>query len=99
MFILPILIILSLVMYVYYKVAILKSKDGLTQAYFNAKSRICLGIFIAAFGINQYLFYQSKISLFIGIIFLVLGIMQLTFGYKQAKFYRKEWKRLHPTTE
>lgn len=99
MFILPIIIILSLVMYVYYKVAILKSKDGLTQAYFNSKSRICLGLFVGTFGINQYLFYQSKISLLIGIIFLLLGLMQLTFGYKQVKFYRKEWERIHPTTD
>src|SRR5699024_7710774 len=99
MFIFPILIILSLVLYVYYKVSILKSKDGLTQAYFNAKSRICLGVFVASFGINQYLFYLSKLSLFIGIIFTILGLMQITLGYKQAKFYRKERKRLHPTTE
>jgi|SRR5699024_9048000 len=99
MFILPILIILSLVLYVYYKVAILKSKDALTQSYFNARSRICLGTFVAAFGINQYLFYQSRFSLFIGIAFLILGGIQLVYGYRQSKFYRKEWKRLHPTSE
>lgn len=99
MFIFPILIILSLVMYVYYKVAILKNKDGLAQAYFNAKSRICLGIFVAAFGINQYLFYQSKLSLFIGIVFLLLGTMQIIAGYKRVKFYRKEWKRLNPAEQ
>ena len=80
MIIFPIVIVLSVVMYIYYKVAILKTKDGLTQKYFNAKSRICLGLFILAFGINQYVFYQTKISLFIGIIFIVLGIMQSVRG-------------------
>lgn len=99
MFIFPIMIILSLVFYVYYKVAILKNKDGLTQAYFNAKSRVCLGSFISFFGVNQYLFYETKLALFIAIIFLVLGIMQFVHGYKQAKFYRKEWRRLETTTE
>lgn len=95
MFIFPVLIVLSLVFYVYYKVAILKSKDNLTQAYFNAKSRICLGSFVFLFGINQYVFYQTQLSLFIGILFLILGGMQLSVGFKEVKHYRKEWKRLN----
>lgn len=95
MVIFPIIIVISLVLYVYYKVAILKSSDGLTQAYFNAKSRICLGSFVLFFGINQYIFYQTKLSLFIGIIFLILGGMQLTRGFKETKHYRNEWRRLN----
>lgn len=51
MIILPILIVLSLVLYVYYKVAIIKSKDGLTQHYFNARSKICLGSFVFVSGL------------------------------------------------
>src|SRR5699024_9659742 len=90
MFILPIIIILSLVLYVYYKVAILKYKDGLTHAYYNARARVFLGLFVGTFWSNHYLFYQCKISLLIGIFYLLLGLMQLTFGYKQVKFYHKE---------
>ncbi|MEN1968231.1 YtpI family protein [Lentibacillus sp. N15] len=96
MVILPIIIAIALVLYIYYKVAILKSKDKLTQAYFNAKSRICLGVFVLMFGINQYVYYQTKLSLFIGIVFLILGGMQLNLGWKESKHYRKEWKRLYP---
>ncbi|WP_047981601.1 YtpI family protein [Ornithinibacillus contaminans] len=96
MIIFPIVIVLSIVMYLYYKVAILKTKDGLTQAYFNAKARICLGAFILFFGINQYIFYQTRISLFIGIIFIVLGVLQLVRGFKETKHYRSEWRRLNP---
>ncbi|GIO27820.1 YtpI family protein [Ornithinibacillus bavariensis] len=96
MIIFPIVIVLSVVMYIYYKVAILKTKDRLTQAYFNAKSRICLGLFISFFGINQYVFYQTKISLFVGIIFIFLGILQLVRGFRETKHYRNEWKRLNP---
>lgn len=92
----PIVIVLSAVMYIYYKVAILKTKDGLTQAYFNAKSRICLGLFMTVFGINQYVFYQTRISLFIGIIFIVIGIMQLVRGIKETRHYQNEYKRLNP---
>lgn len=95
MIIFPIIITLSLVFYVYYKVAILKSNDKLTQAYFNAKSRLCLGSFVFFFGINQYIFYQTKISLFIGIVFLILGWLQLNRGFKEVKHYRSEWKQLN----
>ena len=96
MVILPIIVAVSLVLYIYYKVIIFKYKDKLTRAYFNAKARICLGIFVLVFGINAYLFYQTRLALFIGIVFLVLGGMQLNLGVKQTKHYRKEWKRLYP---
>ena len=96
MVIFPIVIVISIVLYIYYKVAILRTKDTLSQHYFNAKSRICLGTFILFFGINQYLYYQTKLALFITIIFVVLGILQLNRGVKETKHYRKEWQRLNP---
>lgn len=96
MVIFPILIVISVVLYIYYKVAILRTRDSLTQLYFNAKSRISLGCFILLFGINQYLFYGSKLSLLIGIFFIILGIIQVNYGWKEAKHYRKEWRRLNP---
>jgi len=92
----PIIIVLSVVLYIYYKVAILKTKDDLKKAYFNAKSRICLGSLVFFYGINQYIFYQTRLSLFIGIVFLILGGMQLRFGLKLTKHYRSEWRRLYP---
>lgn len=94
MFLVAILIMISIVLYIYYKVSILKTKDQLSQVYFNAKARICLGSFIFFFAINQYLLYGTKISLFIGFIFLFFGIIQMNRGFKEAKHYRKEWKRL-----
>lgn len=96
MFIFALLILVSLVMYIYYKVAILRSKDELTQVYINAKARVCLGAFVFFFGINQYIFYQTQLSLLFGFIFLILGGMQMVRGYKEAVHYKKEWRRLHP---
>src|SRR5699024_5608573 len=92
MVIFPIIIVISLVLYVYYKVAILKSKEHLTQAYFNAKSPICLGSFVFFLDINQYVYYLTTISLFICIVLLILGWIQLSSGFKQLKHYCKEWK-------
>lgn len=91
-------IIVSIVMYIYYKVAILKTKESLIQKYYNAKARIFLGIFLISFGINQYINHQIKLILIISIIFLLLGILQVVDGYKQAKHYRNEWRRLNPET-
>ena len=95
MVIFPIIIVLSIVLYVYYKVAILKSNDGLTQAYFNAKSRTCLGSLVFFFGINQYLFYLTQFSLFVGIVLVFLGGYMLYDSFKQIKHYKNEWKRIN----
>ena len=92
----PIIIVLSTVLYIYYKVAILKTKENLKKEYFNAKSHICLGSLVFFYGINQYIYYQTKLSLFFGIIFVLLGAMQLNRGLKETKHYRSEWRRLHP---
>ncbi|WP_249870879.1 YtpI family protein [Oceanobacillus saliphilus] len=96
MVIFPIVIVLSAVLYIYYKVAILKSNDELTQKYFNGRARSCLGTFLLFFGINQYVFYQTQLSLFIGILFGILGGLQLYRGLMEAKHYRSEWRRLNP---
>ncbi|MFS0751186.1 YtpI family protein [Oceanobacillus sp. 1P07AA] len=96
MVIFPIFIVLSAVLYIYYKVAIIREKDILTQRYFNGKARICLGIFLSAFAINQYLNYLTQLSLFIGILLLVFGILQLVRGIGETKHYRSEWRRLNP---
>lgn len=96
MFIIAIFIMLSIVLYIYYKVSILRTKDSLTQRFINAKARVCLGSFLILFGINQYISYQTKLVLLISIVFLILGTMQAVDGVKEAKHYKKEWQRLHP---
>ncbi|MRG87694.1 YtpI family protein [Salinibacillus xinjiangensis] len=90
MFIFPMVIVISLVMYVFFKVKILSLKDTLMMRYTNAKARISLGLLIIFFGINQYLFYETQLSLFIGIIFLFFGFIQAQYGYKLFKHFRQE---------
>ena len=94
MFIFPMLIVISAVLYLYYKVQILRTKDPLSQVYFNAKARLCLGALVFFFGINQYVFYQTRLALFIGIVFVLLGGGLFVRGFKETKHYRNEWKRL-----
>lgn len=92
MIVFPIIILLSLILYVYYKVAIIRSKDILEQLYLNSKGKILLGTFILFFGINQYLYYQTKVALYIAIIFAVMGIAQIVYGFRNAMHYHKELK-------
>lgn len=96
MFIFAALIVISVVMYIYYKVAILKTKEILTQKFYNAMARIFLGTFLISFAINQYLAAQIKIVLLISIVFIILGIVQIVAGYRRAKHYRSEYRRLNP---
>ncbi|HLS67093.1 MAG TPA: YtpI family protein [Pseudogracilibacillus sp.] len=96
MFIFALFILISIVLYIYYKVAILKTKDELSQKYINAKARFFLGTFLVFFGINQYIAYQTKIILFISIVFVALGILQSVDAFKRARHYRSEWNRLNP---
>ncbi|WP_066194912.1 YtpI family protein [Gracilibacillus timonensis] len=93
MIVFPIVIILSIIIYVYYKFSLLRESDPLIQEIKNAKARIVLGIFMSMFGINQYLFYQTQIALFITIIFLFFGIVQGYGGIKRYLHYKKELRK------
>ncbi|TGB04068.1 YtpI family protein [Halobacillus salinus] len=97
MILFPILILLCLVLYIYYKVMVTRTKESLTQVYLNSKSKIFLGGFIFFWGINQYLFYETKLSLLIGIVFVLLGAFQARTGWKATKHYRNEFQK-HQTT-
>lgn len=99
MLIFAIIIVISIVLYIYNKVAILRTNDELTQVYFNAKARFFLGSFLTSFGINQYIAYQTRFVLFISIVFILLGSYQMIYGFKEAKHYRGEWRRLNENSQ
>ncbi|MFC7320327.1 YtpI family protein [Halobacillus campisalis] len=94
MILFPVAILVSFVLYIYYKVMVLRTKDPLTQEYLNSKAKIFLGVFIFVFGINQYLFYETRLSLFIGILFLILGVFQFRLGFKASRHYKNEYAKL-----
>lgn len=97
MIIFPILILLSFVLYIYYKVMVTRTKDSLTQVYLNSKSKIFLGGFIFFWGINQYMFYETRLSLFIGIVFVLLGAYQARTGWKATQHYKGEYQKQQTT--
>ncbi|WP_208592249.1 YtpI family protein [Gracilibacillus suaedae] len=99
MVIFPIMIILSFMMYIYYKVMIIRDRDPLMQEIKNAKARIALGIFISVFGVNQYLFYQTQLALFITLVFLFFGIVQGYGGIKRLSHYKEEYQKRAQTNQ
>ncbi|WP_079530514.1 YtpI family protein [Halobacillus hunanensis] len=98
MIIFPIIILISFVLYIYYKVMLVKSRDRLEQSYMNSKAKVFLGIFVFFFGINQYLYYETQLSLFIGILFLVIGGFQFRLGVKMTRHYRNEYRKHRVST-
>ncbi len=63
----PILItlfIVSIILYIYFKVKITKSKDPLYMHITNAKARITLGIFVSTFFYESILLLSNEISSF-----------------------------------
>lgn len=93
MFILPVIVIVSIVFYIYYKVAILKTEEIIVQLYYNGRARMALGSFILSAGISLYIVYQSKLSLFVASVFLLLGLMQFIRGFNESRHYQREYQR------
>jgi|SRR5699024_1081503 len=96
MFILPVIVFVSIIFYIYYKVAILKTSEIIMQLYYNARARMALGSFILSAGPTLYVLYQSKLSLFIAIVFVLLGILQVIRGFNESRHYQKEYRRVNP---
>ncbi|WP_431804594.1 YtpI family protein [Halobacillus andaensis] len=94
MILFPTIILISFVLYIYYKVMVVKTKDPLAQEYLNSKARMALGVFIFFFAVNQYLFYETRLSLFVGIVFLILGVLQFRLGFKASRHYQNEYQKL-----
>jgi uncharacterized membrane protein len=82
-----VLIILSLSFYVYFKVKYFRVKEHMHKKWISAKSSVALGAFITSFGINQWIAIPSKVSMVVGIIFLIVGIGSIRVGIKAYRYY------------
>lgn len=85
--ILVIVITISLMFYLFYKVLYFRSKRPMERKWIGAKSTVALGLFVACFGFNRLLFQPSTVSIVVGIIFLLLGSFNIWGGIKEYKHY------------
>lgn len=82
-----ILAILSITMYIFYKVKFFKSKLVIEKQWISSKSRIALGLFVLFYGINQLVMWETQTAKIIGIVFLLFGAFSAIMGYKSYRYY------------
>jgi amino acid transporter len=85
--ILVLLIVLSFVFYIFYKIKYVRSRKPAERKWLSAKSSIALGLFVALFGLNQLFLFQSTVTYIVGAIFIIIGLMSVWGGIKAYKFY------------
>lgn len=82
-----ILIVVSISMYLYFKVKAVRAKAPYEKQWRNTKASISLGAFLAFFGINQIIQPRSTVEVIISIIFIALGLINVIVGMKAYKYY------------
>jgi len=81
------LIVLSFVFYIFYKIKYVRSKRPAERKWLSAKSSIALGLFVGLFGLNQVFLFQTTITFIVAAIFIIIGSMSIWSGVKAYKFY------------
>ncbi|PLR98130.1 YtpI family protein [Bacillus sp. T33-2] len=85
--VLALLIMLSLALYVFYKIKYVRSNRPAEKKWISAKSSIALGLFVALFGLNQLFLFQTAMTYIVAGIFIFLGSLSVWAGFKSYKFY------------
>ncbi len=55
------------------------------KKWLSAKASIALGLFVALFGLNQMILFQTTITYFIGGLFILIGLGSCWAGFKLYK--------------
>ncbi|PLT32295.1 YtpI family protein [Bacillus sp. V5-8f] len=87
MLLLAVLIVISFMFYIFYKVKYFRTHLPMEKKWLSAKSQIALGFFVALFGSNQLFLYQTKTTYIVAAIFLLIGVLSMFGGFKAYKFY------------
>lgn len=85
--VLAVLVIISLMFYLFYKIKYFRSHLPMEKKWISGKSSIALGAFVAFFGVNQLFIFQSTVTYIVAAVFIIIGAVSLVGGYKMYKFY------------
>jgi uncharacterized protein YacL len=80
-------IVFAFSMYVFYKIKYVRSSRPIERKWLSAKSSIALGLFVAFFGVNQLFLFQTTLTYFVAIIFILIGCFSSFAGFKAYKHY------------
>ncbi|WP_408007184.1 YtpI family protein [Pseudalkalibacillus sp. A8] len=82
-----IFIVLSISLYIFYKIKEFRVKAPYEKRWTKSKANIALGVFIGMFGLNRLVINESTYDLVIGGVFLILGLINVFMGYKAYKYF------------
>ena len=86
-FFLVVVIVLSFIFYLFYKVQYVRSRRPMERKWLSAKSSMVLGLFVGVFGVNTLLIQQTTTAYIIAAIFILYGFSSMVAGYKMYKHY------------
>lgn len=86
-FIFVVIIVLSFVFYLFYKVQYVRSRRAMERKWLSSKSSIALGLFVSLFGINTLLIQQTTVAYIVAAVFILYGFASMVAGYKMYKHY------------
>ena len=81
-------LLLSLFMFLLYKVRMVRSGRDVRKAYYNSISRIWLGILILSFGLNTIIQFPTAVSYIIGALFIAVGAYNIWHFNAARKYFK-----------
>ncbi|MEM1502388.1 YtpI family protein [Domibacillus sp. 8LH] len=87
-FFLVVIIVLSFMFYLFYKVQYVRSRRPMERKWLSAKSTMVLGLFVGMFGVNTLLIQQTTTAYIISAIFILYGFASMAAGFKLYRHYQ-----------
>ncbi|TMW71714.1 YtpI family protein [Alteribacter natronophilus] len=84
---LAIMIVVSFVLFVYFKVQQTRSRGVMEGNWYASKASIAVGIAIGSFGLNAMILYGTSISTAVGVIFMIYGGINVFFGIRNYRAF------------
>jgi len=82
------LLLVSLFMFLLFKVRQIRSRRDVQSAHFNSISRIWLGLLIFTFGLNTIVQFHTAVSYIIGSLFIILGAYNIRHFNAARKYFK-----------
>ncbi|MDZ5605800.1 YtpI family protein [Bacillus pseudomycoides] len=80
-------IIISFMLYLFYKTKYFRTNRPMEKGWLAGKSGVALGAFVALFGANQFFLDLSTARIVVGILFILFGSVSIFNGFRQYKHF------------
>ncbi|UOK45693.1 YtpI family protein [Bacillus tropicus] len=80
-------IIVSFMLYLFYKTKYFRTNRPMEKGWLSGKSTMALGSFVLFFGINQFFLELSTARIIVGILFVLFGSASAFNGFRQYKHF------------